>query len=97
MCFFKSEIPNPKSQIAVRSLTTTADLVALSFQVGHALEEIVSDPRPAVLDDEDQNRQGNRADDQDRLQTDGPSLVTMDLAQQPANRGESRHVSTPVT
>src|SRR6476620_8143793 len=71
------------------------DLVALLLEVRHAGVELISNPGPAELDDENQDWQGDGADDQNRLQTDGAALVAVNPRQEPAKRGEIRHDETP--
>src|SRR5262245_20410942 len=73
------------------------DLVALLFEVRHAGVEIISDTRPAEFDDENENRQGDGADNQNRLEADGAALVAMNSADQPAKCGDVGHVLTPVS
>src|SRR5262249_51303964 len=73
------------------------DLVALLFEIRHAGVEVVSDARPAEFDDENENRQGDGADDQNRLEADGAALVAMNLAGQPPECCEWGHDLAPVS
>ena len=62
-----------------------------TFQFVHPFVEEFSDPWPAEFNDEDQDRQGNRRDNQNRLDTDAAALVRMDSLEQ-APEGRHRRV-----
>ena len=58
-----------------------AAVASLLVQVLHALVEVCLDRRPGLDQQEDQNRQGDGADDQDRLQTDRAVFILVNLLQ----------------
>lgn len=64
-------------------------VLAAFFQIVHSLLEEVLDPRPAILDQKNQDRQRDGPDDQDRLETDCPALVAVNPLQQRAKRSAS--------
>jgi hypothetical protein len=74
---------------------TVADFVAALFEIVHPLVEIVSDSGPAVLNDENQDWDRDRADDQNGLETDGAALVVVELFDEFADCGQMGHVDSP--
>src|SRR5262249_51342917 len=67
------------------------DVAALGFEVVHAAVEVILDPRPAEPQQKDQNRNGDRANDHDRLDADGPAFVGVHALQQSAEGGSWLH------
>ena len=75
------------------TISAIHDAVARALQIFQSPEEVVADSRPAEFHQKDENRQRNGADDQDRFQADGTSLVVVNPLQQSPKRWRSWHLS----